>query len=163
MIRSLCPDYCPPPIYNCTPPFPPQNNLLDRPILTDEVTKVIRDLNIKSSPGLDSISYNMLSHSPVFIHKLLGHIYNEILFSGFFPLQWKKSLVFLIPKATPDKLRPISLTSTLLKILEKILATRLQWFCEEKKLFLKTQFGFRKGNATIIWHYSPRPLIQDSL
>ena len=66
------------------------------------------------------------------------------------PEQWKESTI--IPLLKPDKdpqmpqsHRPISLTSTIGKVMETMAASRLVTFIEQKKLLGKTQSGFRKN------------------
>lgn len=147
VISTLCPDYCPPQILFQDTPLPPNNDLLGRDISEEEVSEVIIRLNPRSSPGLDGISYRIIQNMPIYLHKLLVNIYNNILLTGTYPLAWRTVLVFLIPKSTPGKLRPISLTSCLLKIMEKVLATRLQWWTESNLIISSTQFGFRRGKS----------------
>lgn len=56
-------------------------------------------------------------------------------------------MVFLVPKSSPGKLRPISLTSCLLKVMEKVISSRLQWWIENNQILSNTQYGFRKGKS----------------
>ena len=44
--------------------------------------------------------------------------------------------------------RPISLTSCIVKVLERIINTRLKWFLESEKLFVSEQAGFREHHCT---------------
>ena len=46
-------------------------------------------------------------------------------------------------------LPPISLTSTLCKLLEWVIATRLRWFLESKNMLNQYQAGFRKGRGCV--------------
>lgn len=45
--------------------------------------------------------------------------------------------------------RPVALTSTICKLMEKMVSTRLRWWMEDKHLFNKFQSGFRKNRGTI--------------
>ena len=45
--------------------------------------------------------------------------------------------------------RPISLTSTLGKIMEKLVATRLAYFVEKQNILNNVQSGFRKDRSTL--------------
>lgn len=62
---------------------------------------------------------------------------------GEFPETWSYSLGYLIPKATPGKFRPFSLTFCCLKIFEKFIL-RLDWWIERYEKLPSLQFGFRK-------------------
>ena len=44
--------------------------------------------------------------------------------------------------------RPIALTSVISKTLERMIATRLTWWLESRKVISDSQAGFRKGRCT---------------
>ena len=52
------------------------------------------------------------------------------------------------PKNSPSSYRPISLTSCLCKLLERILNSRLMWFMEKERKFKDEQAGFRPCRST---------------
>ena len=60
---------------------------------------------------------------------------------------WKEFLVFFIPKGPPEKFRPISLAQSLLKLLERLLHSRLIWWLEHNLLLPNSQYGFRKNRS----------------
>ncbi|XP_071572505.1 uncharacterized protein [Temnothorax nylanderi] len=77
----------------------------------------------------------------------------------YFPESWSHSLVYLIPKPHGGGVRPIALTSCILKLLEKLILNRLHWVMESRALSESLvpdfQFGFRKfrscsDNLTIL-------------
>ena len=77
---------------------------------------------------------------------------NQSWLSGRLPSSWKKATVIPIPKkgkpsSAPSSYRPISLTSTLCKLLERVVAGRLRWFLESRNLLNSSQAGFRKGRG----------------
>lgn len=86
----------------------------------------------------------MLSLLPEEYLSILLDIFNSIFNSGSFLSTWCHSLVFLIPKLSSDKFRPISLISCLLKLLERIILCRLGWWVESSLIFPPFQFGFRR-------------------
>lgn len=64
---------------------------------------------------------------------------------GDYPAAWKQFLVFLLPKPGSNKFRPISLASCLLRLCEKLISLRLNWWLETNHILPKAQFGFRKN------------------
>jgi len=44
--------------------------------------------------------------------------------------------------------RPIALTSTLGKLMERLIVIRLSWWLEKKELLSEWQAGFQKGRST---------------
>ena len=52
------------------------------------------------------------------------------------------------PASDPNSNRPISLVSSVSKIMEKLVAGRLYWQLEKDSKFKNYQSGFRKGRAT---------------
>ena len=59
------------------------------------------------------------------------------------PIQKKKE------KDIPGNYRPISLLSSINKILEKVICKRLTQFLDTHRIIFKYQFGFRKNHSTI--------------
>ena len=56
----------------------------------------------------------------------------------------------------PGNYRPVSLTSHIMKVFEKIIKKNIVEYLEEKERFKKNQFGFRKGRGTqtqLLKHY----------
>jgi len=147
IINQLCPDSCLPQTTISKQPILPREDLLSRDITVPEILDIIDGLNTRSSPGMDGISYKTISHLPDYLIELFCKLFNNVLYSGKFPEEWRKYLIILIPKSVPSKFRPISLFSCLLKIMEKIWAKKLQWFCEHNNFFNKEQYGFRKGKS----------------
>ena len=60
---------------------------------------------------------------------------------------WKNFLITLIPKNSKTKFRPISLASCALKLVERMINTRLQHYTETMKLIPDTQNSFRKAKS----------------
>ena len=64
-----------------------------------------------------------------------------------------EATIILLPKEArnpkdPEKQRPISLTNTWYKVLDKILAEKITTKLEETKFFAEPQYGFRKNRST---------------
>ena len=78
-------------------------------------------------------------------------IIDSSLTTGVVPHQWKQATVVPVPKVTPtpsmDKLRPISLTSTLSKSCESFVVDRM--LDDMSSSLDSAQFGNRKGRSTV--------------
>jgi len=109
----------------------------------------VSNLKLNSAPGLDQINYNVIFSFPNKYSQLLLQIYNNILSEGTFPSQWKQSLMVLIPKSGNTGLRPISLLSCLLRVLERMIYIRLQWYIESRHILPDTQLDFRPDRSCI--------------
>ena len=127
------------------------NNLdyLDMPITMEEFEAAIKISKKTSSPGLDQVEYQMLQFLPKPTKEILLSTINQFLENNIFPEEWHEYLVILIPKKSKAKFRPIALASCVLKIVERILNTRLQQYIESEKLIPNSQYGFRKKRSCI--------------
>jgi ribonuclease HI len=107
-----------------------------------------------SSPGPDDIHYEMIKQLGEKEQETLLGIYNSIWQQGNYPEEWRKALTIPIQKPgkdpeNPESYRPISLTSCLGKVMEKMVNRRLVYILEERKLIPAQQYGFRRGRSTI--------------
>jgi hypothetical protein len=71
----------------------------------------------------------------------------------FFFNKWRQAIVIPILKPEKNKFditsyRPLSLTCTLCKLLEKIINRRLIWCLETSHKFIPQQYGFRHNHST---------------
>lgn len=71
---------------------------------------------------------------------------------GSFPACWSVANVTPIPKGPLSSIasnyRPISITSVLSKIFEKLISAHLSRFLERERMLPPTQFAYRKGLGT---------------
>ena len=104
-----------------------------------------------TTPGKDEISNNIIKHFSIKTGDYLLTIFNLIfLFSAQCPSSWKEAIIIPIPKpgkntSDPLSYRPIALTSTLCKLMERMVNIRLIWYLENHNLLGCHQSGFRKG------------------
>jgi hypothetical protein len=124
-------------------------------LISPEEVKSSIELSIRPSgaPGGDKITNKLIKMLPECYHPILANIYNASLLHCHVPLEWKQSLVVMIPKPLKDHQlpcnhRPISLLSTLSKLLERFVLTRMLDWLENRNLLPPFQSGFRKGKQT---------------
>jgi len=111
-------------------------------------------LTVDSSPGLDMITYSMIKHVHPSMLNLILELFNRIYLEHQFPHSWRTSIVIPILKPgknshQPSSYRPISLTSCLCKLLEKMVNLRLMFVLERDKILPPNQSGFRKNRCTM--------------
>ena len=103
--------------------------------------------------GIDGIPAEFLEYSPKILIEILVKLFNAILSSGCFPLQWATGLIVPIFKKSgreePGNYRDISLISVMCKVFSGILLNRLNFGTDEVNFFCQEQAGFRKSFSTI--------------
>jgi len=119
-----------------------------------ELRRAIKQSKNKSAPGEDQIPYEILKQLPNSTLKIVLKLYNEIWQKGVLPKKWKHALVCPISKmgkdpTLPTSYRPISLTDSLCKIMERLVTTRLTYYLEKNELLTNVQAGFRQNRSTI--------------
>ena len=119
------------------------------PVTEAEIISIIRYLKPKNASGYDGISNKILKLCMYTISKPLTYICNGSLNTGTFPERCKLAIVRPIHKKWDknemNNYRPISLLTTISKILEIIMHKRLVQHFEYNKFLTSAQFGFRKG------------------
>ena len=118
-----------------------------------EITKSILKLKKRKSPGPDSIHNEMLINLGNKGKMILLHFFNLIWKMGKLPLAWKNAIIKpILKKGKPaddvKSYRPISLTSCLGKMAERMINERLYWWLEANKLLDSHQAGFRARQRT---------------
>jgi hypothetical protein len=102
-----------------------------------------------SSPGPDHIMWSYLKYwcGSKEVVSLFTRVTNACICTGHWPAHFKESLSVIIPKpgkasySTPKSFRPIVLLNTLGKLVEKMLARRLQFDGVAHNAFEPNQFG----------------------
>ena len=104
----------------------------------ETVRKTIQTLPSKNSYGLDGISSKLIKIIEPAIIIPLTLLINQVLNTGIFPDELKIAKVIPIFKKDDPTLlkhyRPISLLSTISKVIEKIIFTQLSLYFNENKL-----------------------------
>ena len=112
------------------------------------------NLSSSTATGPDKVAYPMLKHLPRSGMDFLLHIFNLSWSSHSFPSIWKTSSIIPIhkmgkPLDSPASFRPISLTSCVSKLFERIILSRLLFFLESSSILSPRQAGFRPGRSTL--------------
>jgi len=112
----------------------------------EHILKIIRKFKLKSSCDIHGVSTKMIKFIGPAIAKPLSHIFNLSLTQGTFPDMLKQCRVIPIFKSGShlecDNYRPISLLSSISKILEKIVAEKLLFHLTSNDLLYTHQYGF---------------------
>ena len=126
---------------------------MNSPLSYEELTSALSNLKLKKSPGPDAITNEMIVNlgQPA-LHKLLD-IFSKTLQDGTLPQIWIEATMIPIHKkgkanTEVSSYRPISLTSCIVRVLERIINTRLKWFLQSEKLLASEQAGFREHHCT---------------
>ena len=124
------------------------------PFCAAEFLAVASNLSSSTATGPDKVAYSMLKHFPRSGMDFLLHIFNLSWSSHSFPSIWKTSSSIPIqkmgkPLASPASLRPISLTSCVSKLFERIILSSLLSFLKSNSILSPRQAGFRHGRSTL--------------
>ena len=110
-------------------------------------------LKNKSSCGPDNISSKLLKRILPSITIPLCYLFNLSFQTGYIPIQLKTAKVVPIFKSGDkhnfSNYRPISLLSSISKLLEKLVAKQMVGYLNKNKILYEHQYGFRKGHSTI--------------
>ena len=105
------------------------------------------------SPGLDEVYLEMrLALTPALRRQLLS-LYNQSWRQRLAPAIWKLGCIIPIlkddkPEDLPASYRPVSLTSVIAKVMERLVVNRLTYILEKYQLLPDEQYGYRAGRST---------------
>lgn len=120
----------------------------------DRVRWAIHSFEKYKSPGFDNIYPIMLQKGWNIMGEHIVNIYKACLDLGHVPKKWNEVKVVFIPKpgkdnyTSPKSFRPISLTSTLLKGLERLVDRHMKERMEESSRIHYSQHAFQQGKST---------------
>jgi len=123
-------------------------------ISDDKIRQAIHTFGPGKSAGPDGIKPLTLRHLGPLAIVRLKRIYRACLQIGYIPIEWRKSKVVFIPKfnkedyTKPKSFRPISLTSFLFKVLERLVLWELEETCLKDHPIHQHQHAFRHGSST---------------
>jgi len=117
-----------------------------------ELDNIIQNLNNSKSVSCDNISNFLIKECKNDIILPLLYVINLSLDSGIFPAGLKMTKIIPLYKGGDSTLmsnyRPISLTSPIAKILERVMFNRVSNYLNHYNVLYEYQFGFRKIHST---------------
>ena len=124
------------------------------PFCTAKFLAAASNLSSFASTGPDKVAYPMLKHFPRSGMNFLHHVFILSWFLHSFPSIWKTSFNIPIhkmgkPLDSLASFQPISLTSCISKLFERIILSCLLFFLESNSIPSPHQAGFRFGQSTL--------------
>ena len=133
--------------------FSEDGDFNDINISIEDVISAIKETKINSAPGPDSFPPLLLHKCQKELSTPLRIIMNKSIKTHKIPQKWKEANITCIhkggDKSKAVNYRPISLTSIIAKLLERIVRWYLVQFLEINNAFPDSQHGFRAGRSTI--------------
>ena len=127
--------------------------VFDTPFTAQEFNSALKKLKARKSPGPDKITNEMIQGLGKEAKNHVLNFINLTWSTGDIPYEWRTANIIPIlkkhkPPTDPKSYRPISLTSNLGKLAEKMINNRLYWWLEHTRTLSNSQAGFRKASRT---------------
>ena len=118
-----------------------------------ELNRAMKKLKMRKAPGQDKLHNEMLVNLDESGRNVILRLINMTFDSGTIPKAWKNAVISPIlkkgkPQEDLNSYRPISITSCLGKIAERMINSRLYWWLETSGHLNSSQAGFRAGYRT---------------
>ena len=131
----------------------PSIALFDEIFTLRELDTAMKKLKPRKSPGPDKIHNEMLLQLSMMGKLILLKLINMTWDNKSIPATWRNAMLTPIlkknkPAEELKSYRPISLTSCVGKIAERMVNNRLYWWLESSKILTKYQAGFRSNQRT---------------
>jgi len=124
-----------------------EKGALDSPLAIEELDKALKQVNIKSAPGIDGYSYRFIKKFWSTFRSPLFECANEALESGTMPDSFLTAQIKIIPKkGDSSKIknwRPISLLSNFYKLISRLINNRLKKITN--RVMSRGQKGFNQS------------------
>ena len=118
---------------------------IDEAIIID----AINELSSISAAGPDAIPHLRLINCTAELAPVLKLLFTQFLMHGFIPASFKRAAIIPVSKSgiktSPSNYRPISLTSTIIKVFEQIVRKQVVAFLTRRGHLNNTQHGCRSG------------------
>ena len=120
---------------------------------TEDIITAIKQIGEFSASAEDDIPSVILKHCAAELCYPIMLIWHCSMSSGFIAPMYKKQIITPVfkkgSKAIPANYRPISLTSHIIKTMERIIRDKMVSHFVDNKLLCKTQHGFLKGRSCL--------------
>ena len=131
-----------------------KSEYLGQLVVTPElVAKKIKAMKDNKSPGVDGIPPKLLMETVDQISIPLARVFNLSLKEGVVPFEWKEAnIIPLFKKGSRNKsenYRPVSLTSVICKLLERLIKDHMVDFLVKHTLLNSSQHGFLKARSCL--------------
>ena len=140
---------------NCPQIYTKETNstLSDIYFTEEDIIKAIDEIDINASTCDNDIPAQVLKNCKNALCYPIQQIWSKSFNSGIIPPALKTQYITPVhkkgPKTIPSNYRPISLTSHLIKIFERIVRCRMVDYLEYNNLITNKQHGFRKGRSCL--------------
>ena len=122
-------------------------------VTEEKVELAIRNLKANKAAGVDELESSYVKGSMEGLVRPLKILFEKSLTDGKIPREWKEANVTAVFKQgarkKPENYRPVSLTSQVGKVMEKIIKKELVTYLEGNGLICDTQHGFRKNRSCL--------------
>ena len=129
------------------------SSITDIEVTPKLMMEAMSELNANSSAPDCEIPAKILKNCRMSLCKPLTILWQKSSIAGIIPTQFKKQFIAPIfkkgNKTDPANYRPISLTSHVIKIFERVIRNQLVNFLETNKLISAKQHGFRRGRSCL--------------
>ena len=120
-----------------------------QPFSEVELRRALQQMRGKAAEGEDGISPSFLKHLGERGMGCLLEVLNESWETGYCPQSWRTAVIVPLlksgkPASEIESHRPVSLTSCVVKTLERMIAARIQHLAEERGWWAEEQAGFRR-------------------
>lgn len=128
------------------------NAFVIRPVSVERVRSGLSALSINKATGLDLIPARFLRDSADTIASVITYIVNLSISQGKFPSELKMARVAPLfkknCKSDVGNYRPVSILTTMSKILERLVYEQVEEYLVKNKLLYELQSGFRSAHST---------------
>ena len=126
---------------------------LEQAFTPEELAAALKTVKAGKAGGPDFVAHDLLKHLPLNTQKEPLFILNASWTTGWCPQAWRTATIVPFLKKVKDSqavscYRPIALTFTIRKLLERLIVNRISWWLEAKSLLSPWQAGFRKRRCT---------------
>ena len=120
------------------------------PVTIEELVCAIDSLSANKAAGIDLIPLEFYSEAPVILLRWLVELFNKIFLHSFVPVAMTDVMIIPILKSNlkdssdSENYRPIAVSNSISKILEKCMLNRLGTYLQTSD----NQFGFKRSHST---------------